>query len=572
VKRLWPLTLLAALAIASPASAATVYGWGEDVGVGAPGTTYSSPTAVPDLAGASQIATNDGDLSFAVFPDGTVKTWGENGPGHGYTPSEDISYPTKPADSVGLTGVKRVAISHDHGLALMNDNSVKGWGKNNFGQVGIGSAGNTDISPTTIQGLTNVKALYAGDQASYALLNDGTVKAWGSDVGGQQGDGPTAADCAGISGYPCVSSPTTIPGLTNVKELGVAEGHVMALLNDGTVRVWGGDRGGALGDAGTPADTCNFNQKCSKAPIAVAGLTGVKSIGAGVYNGYAVLNDGTMRAWGRDDHGELGNGLDTGPQESCADVSQMVACSNTPVPVSGVQSAVRVDGDTFSAMALLADGTAAVWGLGLGLENTDANEFHSPVDTGLSGVTDFVIGGSETTHAYAIAGSASNPGGGNPGGGNPGGNDGGQALAEAVVKDALKTSSKEIKKEFTKLKPPDVAKSGSLSTPKLKNPVLGKITAMIKAAFTKAGQPIPKAAISPAAKKKTKKPIVVGTGSHVFPAPGEAKIKIKLTKAGKKLLAKLKSITLELTLTHTGANGKPIVQVTTVRLGKKPKK
>ncbi|HEX8075846.1 MAG TPA: hypothetical protein VF545_12805 [Thermoleophilaceae bacterium] len=572
------LAALALLACPCAASAAsTVYGWG-DAGDGneshmgnGSGASLASPTVMTELAGASQIALNDGDITFAVYPDGTVKSWGENGAGHGYTTADDIVFPTKPNDSLGLVGVKSLAISHDHGVAIMNDGSVKAWGQNNFGQAGQGTHGDTPYPPTVIPGLTGVKAVYAGDRASYAVLENGTVKGWGSDVDGQQGDGATAADCPN-PGYPCVTTPTTIPGLTNVKELGVAEDHVIALLGDGTVKAWGTERAGGLGDAGTPPDTCYSNQKCAKAPIAIAGLSGVVSVGAGDYNGYAVLGDGTVKAWGRDDHGELGNGVDDpNDQDSCADLSQQVACEEAPVSVPGLQGVARVDGDGYAAMALLTNGQAVVWGQGLGVDNDDAHEYHSPVDTGLNGITSFVIGGSETTRAYAVGPEGATVNNPPPDTGQGGKTPDGfgqlvQQVQESAFKQAAKQATKVIKKELTQLKPAKVAQTGKLKLTKVQNAILGKISAVFKKAVKQLGGAVDKAS------NKKKKLVVVGQGSRIYTTPGAGTINVKLTKAGRKLLAKAKYIDLQMTLTFTAPSGQARDFVSTVRLGKKPKK
>ena len=84
----------------------------------------------------------------------------------------------------------------------------------------------------------NVKQIATGDYHTVVLLEDGTVKAWGSNFNGQLGDGTTVDK----------SVPTSIPGLSNVKQLAAGFYHTVVLIEDGTVKAWGSNYDGQLGD------------------------------------------------------------------------------------------------------------------------------------------------------------------------------------------------------------------------------------------------------------------------------------------------------------------------------------
>ena len=85
---------------------------------------------------------------------------------------------------------------------------------------------------------TVVKQIAASYDYTVALLKDGTIKAWGGNDYGQLGDGTTEGKLV----------PTLIPGLSNVKQIEAGTTHTLALLEDGTVKAWGYNGWGYLGD------------------------------------------------------------------------------------------------------------------------------------------------------------------------------------------------------------------------------------------------------------------------------------------------------------------------------------
>src|SRR5256885_16456842 len=72
---------------------------------------------------------------------------------------------------------------------------------------------------------------------------------------------------------------------------------------------WGYNAYGELGNGSTTKSTV---------PVAVSGLgSGVRSVSAGISHALALLNDGTVKAWGANEDGQLGIGNDSGP-ETCS--------------------------------------------------------------------------------------------------------------------------------------------------------------------------------------------------------------------------------------------------------------
>lgn len=131
----------------------------------------------------------------------------------------------------------------------------------------------------------------AGRGHSCALLTNGTVKCWGSNSFGQLGDGTL------VNSF----TPVTVGGLAGTPvQLAAGDYHTCARLSTGTVQCWGRNNNGQLGDK-TGAD--------QRSPVNVYGLTGVTDVaasggvtcfitGGGAYctgaNNWANLGDRTM--------------------------------------------------------------------------------------------------------------------------------------------------------------------------------------------------------------------------------------------------------------------------------------
>ena len=159
----------------------TVYAWGRnnmcEVGSGDE-NSRKSPVPVAGLSNVKQIAAAEG-ISGAVLNDGTVWMWG-NGQ-TGLLANGAIGWRTEcakhPVKVEGLSGVKKIAVDGTNAIALKEDGTVWGWGKNE-GALGDGST-EPRTHPVQMQGISNAVdiALY-GDAA--IVLADGTVRMTGA--------------------------------------------------------------------------------------------------------------------------------------------------------------------------------------------------------------------------------------------------------------------------------------------------------------------------------------------------------------------------------------------------------
>jgi len=239
-----------------------------------------------------------------------------------------------------------ISAGGNHTCALFAGGTIKCWGENTDGQLGNG---NTVGSPTPVpvRGISGVVQVSTGITHNCALVSGGTVKCWGRNDFSQLGD-ETQTDN---------SRPVTVSGIANATQVsaggGFGEpsprgGHSCAVLTGGTIKCWGSNRYGQLGN-GAPAVS-------SAVPVQVSGITNAIQVSVGGAYTCAVLNSGAVKCWGINDYGQLGNGTK--------------AYSATPVQVSGISTATQVSAGYHHTCALVASdlnhpelgGTIECWG------------------------------------------------------------------------------------------------------------------------------------------------------------------------------------------------------------------
>jgi alpha-tubulin suppressor-like RCC1 family protein len=368
----------------------SVWAWGDNLnGQLGDGTTTRRfvPVRVPGLSGVVALG-GGGRHSLALGTDGAVWVWGSNSDGQLGNGQASVGS-SVPVRQQGLSGVVALDGGDAHSLVQRTDGTLWAWGDNGYGQVGnatlvdqlsplqvlaasargmvaagtwfsyvlradgtlwgfglnenyqIGSTSPFTVpAPVQMTGISNIRAVSAGHDFILALRADGTVWGWGNNGRTQLGDG-TSVSRSTPTRVRDPEDATGVKPLGNVAAVSAGFSHSLALRSDGTVWAWGYNDHGQIGD-GSTASVVRF------VPVKVPNLTHVVAVAAGGNHSLALSSSGTVWAWGQNADGQLGIGS--------------TASSSSPVQVPNLEGVVAVVPGAASSLALKADGTVWAWG------------------------------------------------------------------------------------------------------------------------------------------------------------------------------------------------------------------
>ena len=347
--------------------------------------------------GATAVQVTVGGLTTcALLDDGTVKCWGYNmdgqlGQGHQLTRGDG---PGEMGDALpvvdlgtGRTATQVAAGLSAHTCALLDNGTVKCWGLNTFGQLGLGNMIDRgdqlgemgdNLPPVDLGTGRTATQITLGLDHTCALLDNGTVKCWGRNYRGQLGQGHTLNRGDGPGEMGDNLPPVNLGTGRTATQITAGRDHTCALLDDGTVKCWGYNdfgqlglgnrayRGDGLGEMGDALPAVNLG----------TGRTATR-ISTGADHTCALLDDDSVKCWGKNERGELGLG-DTARR---GDEPGEMGNSLPAVQLGAGLAAAHVS----TSCVLLDNGTVKCWGRNLegqlGLGDT-ANRGDGPGEMG----------------------------------------------------------------------------------------------------------------------------------------------------------------------------------------------
>jgi hypothetical protein len=270
------------------------------------------------------------------------------------------------------TGRTAAAISAGsaHTCAVLDNATVKCWGLNTDGQLGLGDtddrgddAGEMGDALAIINlgtGRTAV-AISAGSTHTCAVLDNATAKCWGAGANGRlgYGDQSSLGDDAGEMGI-ALAAVSLGTGRT-VKALSSGDAHTCAILDNNSVKCWGAGTDGRLG-YGTQTSLGDSSGEMGDALSAVSLGTGrtANSISLGSGHTCVILDNSEVKCWGYGTSGRLGYGATT----SLGDASGEMGDALAVVDLGTSRTAKAIKAGDAHTCAVLDNFTVKCWGSG----------------------------------------------------------------------------------------------------------------------------------------------------------------------------------------------------------------
>ncbi len=322
-------------------------GYGQ-LGYGDTVSRPSPPTDVVDLGvGRTAKAVAVGDYyTCAILDNDTLKCWGRNNDGQlGYgNTTQQTAPPTTTVDlGVGRT-VKALALGGTHACAILDNDSIKCWGRNSYGQLGYNDVMSRTAPPATTVDLGSgrtAKTLVLGKFHSCAILDDASVKCWGSNTFGELGYGDTTSRRAPPA------TPVDLGAGRTATALALEYSHTCALLDNGTVKCWGNNTSGELGYGDTTQRTAP-----PATPVDLGAGRTATALAVAAYRSCALLDNGSLKCWGLNYYGQLGLG----------DTTSRTVPPTLPVAFGAGRTVRAVSLGESHTCAILDDHSVKCWG------------------------------------------------------------------------------------------------------------------------------------------------------------------------------------------------------------------
>ncbi|CAA0839519.1 Ultraviolet-B receptor UVR8 [Striga hermonthica] len=272
------------------------WGWGDFGRLGHGNSSdLFSPQPIKALHGLRirQIACGDSHC-LAVTMEGQVQSWGRNQNGQlGLGTTEDSLVPRKIEAFQGIS-VKMVAAGAEHTAAVTEDGQLYGWGWGRYGNLGLGDRDDRLVpgKVSTNEGERMV-LVACGWRHTISVSSSGSLYTYGWSKYGQLGHGDFEDHLI----------PHKLEALSEscISQVSGGWRHTMAVTSDGKLYGWGWNKFGQVG-AGDSLD------HCSPVQVKFPQDQKVVKISCGWRHTLAVTNRQNVFSWGRGTNGQLGHG------------------------------------------------------------------------------------------------------------------------------------------------------------------------------------------------------------------------------------------------------------------------
>lgn len=277
--------------------------------------THIEPVEISSGASHTCVRYNEG--SVKCFGDGS---FGQLGDGSSTDLSDAIAEVGGTVPFVNLgTGRTALAIATGayHSCALLDNSSLKCWGHNSFGQLGIGSANRRgdssgemgDNLPAANVGVgRTVSKVFAFGFQTCVVLDNSVTKCFGKNSFGQLGldDSLNRGTVTSQMGDSLAAVNLGV-GRTPVKITGGSD-FTCALLDNASVKCFGVNNFGQLGLENTESKGDNAGEMAALTSINLGSGRTASDLSSGKSHVCVVLDNGLIKCWGQNTQGELGHG------------------------------------------------------------------------------------------------------------------------------------------------------------------------------------------------------------------------------------------------------------------------
>ena len=279
-----------------------------------------------------------------------------------------------------------VAAGGSHTGAL-KDGKLYGWGRNNFGQTGLGmtskiadAMGHPDTPMLMNSAPNNLISIGFNQNHSLAIAEDGRVYSWGEDKSGQLGRGDTGRNDCTTSKNDCRLDISAIAGIDNAIMLAPGYSHNLVLTEDGTVWAFGANAQGQLGNKNITANNSSIPVKVDFS--AASHIGHIVQVVASANSSYALDDKGQVWGWGSDAYANLGRGQECNKANSCININAVPVLINVlqDKSTNSAEKVTQLTAGKDHVLALTDKESVYGWGLnatsqvgynGIGYEKTE---------------------------------------------------------------------------------------------------------------------------------------------------------------------------------------------------------